>query len=378
MIQVNGMKSHQSESDPKHELRRSVAMLAAALVSHASGCGTQPVGPPAIPETENATTGATASTAFVDIRRHGFCDASAAVGDGRELSVIASDEDNTLRVYYDRSAGFPGDQVPLDKFLGIIGSEEADIEGAARLGERVFWCGSHGRNRAGQARPNRQRLFATKFVTSEKNPAAMTVQPDGVPYKNLLTDMIAAPGLSGLNLAAASARPSDAIDGLNIEGLAGTPDGHLLLGFRAPLLDNKALVVQVKNPVDLVTPGFGGSASFGDPVLLDLGGRGIRSLEYVESRKEYLILAGPYAEQGTFKLYVWSGPGRNPIVLLDTEETFLDWLRPEGLFVYPEEDRPVINFISDDGGDNCNGFATGYFPLRASSVPSTRPLGAQE
>ena len=40
---------------------------------------------------------------------------------------------------------------------------------------------------------------------------------------------------------------------LNIEGLAATPGGNLVVGLRSPLTDDKrALVVKVEKPFDLV------------------------------------------------------------------------------------------------------------------------------
>ncbi|WP_427308713.1 hypothetical protein [Cupriavidus sp. H39] len=45
----------------------------------------------------------------------------------------------------------------------------------------------------------------------------------------------------------------------------------------------------------------GNAARFGAPILIDLGGRGIRGIERVD--KEYVIAAGPVADDGTFALY---------------------------------------------------------------------------
>lgn len=45
----------------------------------------------------------------------------------------------------------------------------------------------------------------------------------------------------------------------------------------------------------------GNAARFGAPILIDLGGRGIRGIERVG--KEYVTAAGPVADDGTFALY---------------------------------------------------------------------------
>src|SRR4029453_18084833 len=71
----------------------------------------------------------------------GMCDASAAAAINTELFIVADDEANVLRVYR-RSGGAPLLGVDLREFLG---TQEADIEGAAPIGQFVFWVGSHGR-----------------------------------------------------------------------------------------------------------------------------------------------------------------------------------------------------------------------------------------
>jgi hypothetical protein len=65
----------------------------------------------------------------------------------------------------------------------------------------------------------------------------------------------------------------------------------------------------LKNPAEVIDKAA--APVFGDPVALDLGGRGIRSIEFVESR--YVIVAGPF-DNGKrsgkgFALYTWSGKG---------------------------------------------------------------------
>src|SRR5438094_602992 len=90
-----------------------------------------------------------------------------------------------------------------------------------------------------------------------------------------------------------STRMCNASDGaLSIEGLASTPDGALLIGFRNPITDDgKALVARLKNPDQVVA---GQPAEFGKPITLDLGGLGIRSME--RRGDEYLIVAGRHGE----------------------------------------------------------------------------------
>jgi hypothetical protein len=236
------------------------------------------------------------------------------------------------------------------------GSLEMDLEGAARLGPLVYWIGSHsageGSGTAGAPRPNRQRLFATRLglESGDKGKGvAVTVEPVGRPYQTLLADLEADPRYAPFGLDQAAKRPGKAKDGLNIEGLAATPNGQLLIGFRNPLPQGKALVAPLTNPGAVLA---GEAARFGEPVLLELGGLGIRSLEMVNG--SLLIVAGPSGPGNpkngpaiSSALYRWNGQFESAPELLRLFGTELgkSLFNPEALFV--EGDSLVL--LSDDG-----------------------------
>src|SRR5262249_44507028 len=92
----------------------------------------------------------------------GMRDASAAVAVSSNLFIVADDEKNTLRLYSADKPGPPLKEFDVNAFLEVTSkSPEADLEGAALVGNRAFWIGSHGRNKKGKERSNRCRLFAT-------------------------------------------------------------------------------------------------------------------------------------------------------------------------------------------------------------------------
>jgi hypothetical protein len=279
----------------------------------------------------------------------GVCDASAVVLLDERHFVVASDEDNLLRVYRLASPE-PVASVDLHAHLGIDGTDEhaeVDIEGAARLGEHVFWIGSHGRSRAGRYRPHRHNLFATRFDASGES---WSGAPVGEAYQGLARDLSEHPKLAGLGLAKAIRRDrSDRVDelapkqaGLSIEGLAVGPDRSLLIGLRNPLAsDRRAILVRLENPEGVVLGGE--PPRYGDPIPIDLHGLGIRSIEYVASEPAgYTLIAGPKA-RGATVLYRWSGsPSRRPERL----QTLVD-LKAEGLAAAADGERLLI--VSDDG-----------------------------
>jgi len=206
-----------------------------------------------------------ASFAFVDPANaepatiyRGMCDASAAVALDKDHFVVADDELNVMRIY---RRGQPESvaQVDLSSFLGTKPDKESDIEGAARIGNMIFWISSHGTNKDGKIQDRRRRLFATEVVPG----AVPTVQAVGKPYSKLVDDLAADPGFAKYGLGEAATKPPKTKGALNIEGLAATADGKLLVGFRNPIQGNKALVAPIENPDEVVT---GGTVKLGPPL----------------------------------------------------------------------------------------------------------------
>ena len=247
----------------------------------------------------------------------------------------------------------PPQTFDLNSFLRPdLDHPEVDIEGVTQIGERIFWIASHGRNRKGKLRPSRHRLFATK-VTVEGD--KVTVIPVGQPYSRLLEDLALAPALRRYDLESAARRAPESAGGLNIEGLAATAQGTLLVGFRNPIPGGKALIVPLDNPGQVIE---GERARLGAPIELALNGLGIRSIEFRESRGRYLIAAGPCNDEGKVSLFGWSGkPFDAPEPIPGV--AFGD-LRPEAMFVYPG-DPTAVQFLSDDGGGKPKG-AGGKLP----------------
>ena len=266
-----------------------------------------------------------------------MCDASGGVALGTNLLVVADDEENQLFIYRADAGGSPLKVEDVSGFLNLTGKfPETDLEGAAWLGDKVFWIGSHGRNRDGKDRPNRRCFFAT---TVEHTTNGVRLRPVGQCYKKLLKDLTKSRNLRAFNFADAAMRPPKIQDALNIEGLCAGPDGSLLIGFRNPIPHGHALLVPLLNPNQVI---LGQPAKFGFATLLDLGGLGIRDLANWQGK--YLILAGAYDAEKSFRLYVWSGG-------LDLPQAIpgLDFrgLTPEALVVFPE--RKDILVLSDDG-----------------------------
>ena len=269
----------------------------------------------------------------------GICDASAAVALSDKLFVAANDEDNRLRIYDRDKGGPPIRSLDLSTFLQADRqSPETDLEGAARVGNRIYWISSHGRNQNGKRRPGRERFFATEIRTNRES---IELTPTEKPYKNLLRDLVNEPNLKAFNLGDASRLAPKEPNAFNIEGLCETIEGHLLIGFRNPIPRGKALLVPLLNPADVIE---GRAPKFGDPILLNLGGLGVREISRHEGR--YLIVAGSFDGAGKSHLYEWDG--RSPAAIHLGKIDFGKF-NPEAVIFYSDRGGNEIQVLSDDG-----------------------------
>ena len=275
----------------------------------------------------------------------GMCDASAAVSLTPDLFAVANDEDNILRVYSRKAGALPSQSFDMTSFLRIgKKSPEADIEGSAVIGDNVFWITSHGRNAKGKDAPNRERFFATSFTITND---IVKMVPVGKPYPSLRDDLVREPKLARFNLAAASQRAPKEPGALNIEGLTSTPDNTLLIGFRNPIPQGKALLVPLLNANEVI---LGRPARFGDAIQLDLGGYGIRSIG--RDKDKYLIIAGSSGSDGESRAYAWDGGAAAPVLMSGVR---FPGLNPEGLAYSTSDGRTEFFILSDDGTLKING-----------------------
>jgi len=331
---------------------------------------------------------------------------------GDTLMFVANNENEVLGLF----SRHPADSchaavwsLNVRPFLNPTGSSDssADLESAVRLndanGPRIYWLGSLGNNKSGSLRPNRNRIFATQITGNGGGSPPYSLTYVGR-YDHLREDIIAwdvnnVHGLGanyfGLSASAHSGVTPQQVDGFNVEGLTLAPDGHTAyVSFRAPLVNGSgpttptsprthALIVQLLNMPALVTgsptPGPG-VAVFGPPILLPLGSRGIRSIDYT-MRQQYLITAGPTdavsnppAAPLNFRLFTWSG---NPDGWPVEHVTSFDATYSPEACILPNEHittQTVAELINDDGGGNgCWRSMTCYVGLDVGWVDAPPP-----
>lgn len=272
-------------------------------------------------------------------------DASAAVAVSSNLFMAADDEHNVLRLYSADQPGPPLKEFDFNAFLEVTTkSPEADLEGAAKIGNRAFWIGSHGRNKNGKERSNRCRFFATDIKIEN---GEVSLIPAGKPCKRLLEDLSHDWRFVDFHFAEAATRAPKEEGAVNIEGLSATPDGHLLIGFRNPVPNGKAGIIPLLNPNEVIE---GKPPRFDMAIQLDLDGLGIRDMAYFEG--SYFIIAGPWHSGGKFEFYRWAGGMAQPQKLALKH---VGDYTPEAIIIYPETGFQEIQILSDDGNRRING-----------------------
>jgi hypothetical protein len=291
----------------------------------------------------------------------GSSDASAAVAVGEDMFVVADDENNILRIYETGKAGQPVGSFDMTSFLGIEpDNPEADIEAAAIIGRRIYWITSHGRNKDGKLRPNRYRFFATDLLVEKRS---VKLRPVGKPCETLVHELLKTNAARRLGLDKATRFGADLKkkdreklapkkNGLNIEGLCASADGGTLyFGLRNPRPKDvqngraKAIVVPLLNPNLVIEKGE--APVFGEPILWDLKGLGIRSMEYSSFNKTCFVIAGGPDEDEGFALYRWSGKPESEPELERELSLGKSKFSPEALMPFEKSGRLLI--ISDDG-----------------------------
>ena len=145
--------------------------------------------------------------------------------------------------------------------------------------------------------------------------------------------------------------------GLNIEALEITPDQqHLLIAFRSPLLDNRAVIARVENPSAMFEADEPPRIS-STLITLDLGGHGIRGMCHLPSLAGYLVVSGPVTrEQVPFQCWLWSGHRGAPACRI-TVPGLQGFEHAEGVSPAVIGGRQCIIIVSDDGSRKAGRFA---------------------
>ena len=250
--------------------------------------------------------------------------------DGR-LLVVEDEQDRPVHLL--QTAHNDGQLVLLSFPAPAFPLRADDLEGvAAGPGNRVYAITSHTPEADGTLDAARKKLLR------------FTVEPGGgygqvEDFSGLLPHL--------LERVAAIAPGTRHID---IEGLSLDRDGRrLLFGLRQPVVEGRSVVLSLENPAAIFDRGEAPVVS-ASPVLLDLGGGGIRAMTYAPCCGGYL-LANEVESSGDKPrswLWLWDGDPDHPPLSLDFPGRG-ELKNIEGLAVVAVEGREFLLAACDDG-----------------------------
>lgn len=200
---------------------------------------------------------------------------------------------------------------------------------------------SHSSLKNGKRRHNREQLIRFRVAgdTVQNVSTVKTLRDELSQSKSLISAVKAKTG------------KAPDFDTLNIEGLTyAHKTDDLLLGLRAPMAGESAIIVAIENPVEMFEKNA--APVFGKPVFLNLGGGGIRSLHFSTVLNKYVIANEvPDAKGKDYsKIWTWSGNPKDAPVPVDLPE-LSDLKNIEGIDSVKVNGVPKLLFTADEGNE---------------------------
>jgi hypothetical protein len=315
------------------------------LLPACGGDTTDDTASPVAQSAQQVTQSGPGTTQATDLVFNGICDGSAAVMLVNDTLLVAYDELNTLFAF-PLSGGKYTAHYDLDELLDLPSTGEIDIEAAARIDDRIWWVGSHGLNKRGNEEPNRRLLFATTVPSPGLQDLDLLVPPQD------LTEVLLESPYIRVVLTKSVRKRAPKDGGVNIEGLAASANGGLLLGFRSPLtgkhgIRGKALLVGLMPEGDRF--------SVQSVSRLDLGDRGVRAIAGHDDG--YVLIAGPVKSANGFSLYGWDGVSQRAELLAGIPDLHAEALVDAGdhwLVLSDDGKQPRADSESADGLRECD------------------------
>jgi hypothetical protein len=266
-----------------------------------------------------------------------------------EFAWTIADEGRTLECLKRSGDGYVlQEQVVLDALLadipGLDKKTELDLESIEIADGNLWLCGSHCRVRR---QPGKDGVINPKIRDRPSRHFLAAITIDGAGEQLGHGQALPFEGAGSLRhalkddpyLRAFLDLPSKE-NGLDIEGLAVVDGKSVLLGLRGPLIESKAVVVQLNLTQRLSIESY--KLSF-----LELGGLAIRDL--ARDGAKIWVLAGPVDDApGPFKLYSWAPDAANAV---QKPAELLVWdakgEKPEGICALSRNGIPGMLVVYD-------------------------------
>lgn len=239
------------------------------------------------------------------------------------LKLIELDEENSVLE--------AGDLYMPKKIKKIFKKEIEDLEAITSNENTVFGITSHSLSKSGKAKAERE-----KFIMFTYEEGAIG---DFYIYGDLKKDLYE-------NFREIFSDSLFVANNIDIEGLCfEEPIGSLLIGFRSPVLNGKAMVIAIENPKEIFLSNE--KPRFSKPITLDLNGLGIRDFTYDAQKEGYWIIAGGSSERdANFELWFWSKKNSK----LSVVKNHPDLGYGEGItLIHKDSQKPALLIVEDSG-----------------------------
>ncbi|WP_352336661.1 DUF3616 domain-containing protein [Psychrobacter sp. 16-MNA-CIBAN-0192] len=205
----------------------------------------------------------------------------------------------------------------------------------------VYLTTSHSSQKNGKRRHNREQLIRFRVVGD--------VVQDVSSVRTLRDELTHSKSLIKAIKAKTGQEPD--FDTLNIEGLTyAHKTEDLLLGLRAPMVGESAIIVAIQNPAEVFEKNA--APVFGKPIFLNLGGGGIRSLHFSTILNKYVIANEIPDDKGKdfSKIWTWSGNPNDAPIPVNLPE-LSDLKNIEGIDSVKVNGVAKLLFTADEGNE---------------------------
>lgn len=204
---------------------------------------------------------------------------AATMPDGKVLIVEDESSENAVKLI---EVEADGDVVEIGnlylpkKIKKIFKKQIEDIEAMSSDGNIVYAITSHSLSRSNKVRASREKIMMFKY----EDGAIVDFHDYGDLKKDLYKEF------SSFFETTLFSMNDINIEGLSFEDVTKT----LLVGFRSPVVDGKAILVPIKNPQEIFLKGE--KPEFAKPISINLHGLGIRDITFDAQKDGFWIIAG--------------------------------------------------------------------------------------
>lgn len=262
--------------------------------------------------------------------------------DGRFL-VINDEKDHPMDILtLDNQGDFTAQGLYPDKLFEKKGAYDdfrklADLEGIDTDKQGyIYAVTSHSANNKGETSSNRKKLVRFKIDDEQ------IIEP--IVISNLAESLAKKQPFLEKALVEMDSKSEQSF---NIEGMSlNSTQDKLLFGLRSPLIDKKAVVFRLDNVKDVFS--HNAPLEISDKVaFLDLGGNGIRSMNYFPLLNGYLVVSGPVGKSDNVNFNLWLWCADNSAVQPVTVEGLVGFEETEGIAPMLWQGQPRVIMMTD-------------------------------